>query len=130
MRKGSDIVPMCRNDLNGLWVDLKIQFQSRSMSDTTFSNIDFKNKKALVWTTLKSKEDEDLERALKLSLAEVSSLPSKSPDLEIIDESPGPSNRTDTPGTTPGTKLGTTPGSKYSNIPKTDTSLENSIYLC
>ena len=41
-------------------------------------------------SNLKSKEDEDLERALKLSLAEVSNLPSKSPDLEIIDESPGP----------------------------------------
>ena len=72
---------------------------------------------------LKSKEDEDLERALKLSLAEVSNLPSKSPDLEIIDESPGPSNRTNTtPATTLGTTQGTTPGSKYSNIPKTDTS--------
>ena len=76
---------------------------------------------------MKSKEDEDLERALKLSLAEVSNVPSKSPDLEIIAESPGPSNRTHTtpattPATTPGTTPGTTQGSKYSNIPKTDTS--------
>ena len=73
-------------------------------------------------SNLKSKEDEDLERALKLSLAEVSNLPLKSPDLEIIDESPGPSNRTNTtPATTHGTP-GTTQESKYSNIPKTDTS--------
>ena len=82
-------------------------------------------------SNLKSKEEEDLERALKLSLAEVSNLPSKSPDLEIIDESPGPSNRINTtpaatpattPATTLGTTQGTTPGSKYSDIPKTDTS--------
>ena len=63
---------------------------------------------------------------MKLSLAEVSNLPSKSPVLEIIDESPGPSNRINTPGTTPsttqGTTSGSTAGSKYSDIPKTDTS--------
>ena len=43
------------NDLifNPLWVDLEIQFQSRSMSDPRISDIDFKNKMALVWTTLK-----------------------------------------------------------------------------
>ena len=29
-----------------------IQIQSRSMSDPTFSDIDFKNKMAWVWTTL------------------------------------------------------------------------------
>ena len=68
---------------------------------------------------MKSKEDEDLERALKLSLAEVSNLPSKSSDLEIIDESPGPSNRTNT---TSATTPVTTTGLKYSDIPKTDTS--------
>ena len=32
--------------------DLEIQFQSRSTSDPTFSDIDFKNKMAWVWTTL------------------------------------------------------------------------------
>jgi len=31
---------------NRLWIDLEIQFQSRSMSDPTFSDIDFKNKMA------------------------------------------------------------------------------------
>ena len=30
-----------------------IEIQSRSMSDPTFSDIDFKNKMAWVWTTLK-----------------------------------------------------------------------------
>ena len=42
------------------WIDSKlieddaIQIQSRSMSDTTLSDIDFKYKIALVWTTLKN----------------------------------------------------------------------------
>ena len=44
-------------DLNDLvfkwfWIDLEIQFHSRSMSDPALSDIDFKNKMALVWTTL------------------------------------------------------------------------------
>ena len=34
-------------------VDLEIQFRSRSMSDSILSDIDFKNKIAWVWTTLK-----------------------------------------------------------------------------
>ena len=38
---------------NRFRVDLEIQFQSRSMSDPTFSDIDFKNKMAWIWTTLK-----------------------------------------------------------------------------
>ena len=38
---------------NRFWVDLEIQFQSRSMSDPTLFDIDFKNKMALVGTTLK-----------------------------------------------------------------------------
>ena len=33
------------------WVDVEIQFQSRSISDPTLSDIDFKNKMAWVWTT-------------------------------------------------------------------------------
>ena len=42
------------------WIDSKsiedyvIQIQSRSMSDPTLSDIDFKNKMAWVWTTLKN----------------------------------------------------------------------------
>ena len=39
--------------LNRFWLDLEIQFQSRPVSDPTFSDIDFKNKMAWVWTTLK-----------------------------------------------------------------------------
>ena len=39
--------------LNLFWADLEIQFQSRSMSDPTLSDIDFKNKMTVVWTTLK-----------------------------------------------------------------------------
>ena len=35
--------------------DYVIQIQSRSMSDPTLSDIDFKNKMAWVWTTLKTK---------------------------------------------------------------------------
>ena len=31
-----------------------IEIQSRSMSDPSFSDIDFKNKMAWVWTTLKN----------------------------------------------------------------------------
>jgi len=38
---------------NRFWLDLEIQFQSRPVSDPTFSDIDFKNKMAWVWTTLK-----------------------------------------------------------------------------
>ena len=38
---------------NWFWVNLEIQFQSRSMADPTLSDIDFKNKLAWVWTTLK-----------------------------------------------------------------------------
>ena len=37
---------------NRFWVDLEIQFQCRSMSDPTLSDNDFKNKLALVWTSL------------------------------------------------------------------------------
>ena len=37
---------------NRFWVDPQIYFQSRSMSDPTLSDIHFKNKMALVWTTL------------------------------------------------------------------------------
>ena len=33
-----------------------IEIQSRSMSDPTFSDIDFKNKMIWVWTTLNSRE--------------------------------------------------------------------------
>ena len=36
------------------WVGQEIQFQSRSLSDLTFSDIDLKNKMAWIWTTLKS----------------------------------------------------------------------------
>ena len=39
--------------LHRFWLDLEIQFQSRPVSDPTFSDIDFKNKMAWVWTTLK-----------------------------------------------------------------------------
>ena len=39
--------------LNRFWVDLEIQFQSRSKSDPTHSDIYFNTKMALVWTTLK-----------------------------------------------------------------------------
>ena len=44
------------NDLifNRLWVDLEIQFLSRSFSDPPLSDIDFKNKMAWVGTTLKN----------------------------------------------------------------------------
>ena len=38
--------------LNRFWVDLKIQFHSRSMSDATFSDMHFKNKVAWGRTTL------------------------------------------------------------------------------
>ena len=38
---------------NRFLIDLEIQFQSRSMSDPTFSDIDFRNKVAWAWTTLK-----------------------------------------------------------------------------
>ena len=38
---------------NRFWVDLEIKFQSRSMSDPPLSDINFKNKMARVWTTLK-----------------------------------------------------------------------------
>ena len=38
---------------NRFGVDLEIQFQSRCMSDPTISDIDFTNKMAWVWTTLK-----------------------------------------------------------------------------
>ena len=38
---------------NRFWVDLEIRFQSRSMSDPTLSDINFKNKMTCVWTTLK-----------------------------------------------------------------------------
>jgi len=38
---------------NRFWVDLEIQFQSRSMSDPALSDIDFESKMAWVWTTLK-----------------------------------------------------------------------------
>ena len=37
---------------NWFWVNLKIQFQSRSMLNPTVSDIDFKNTIAWVWTTL------------------------------------------------------------------------------
>ena len=40
--------------LDRLKIDRMIQIQNRSMSDPTLSNIDFKNKMAWVWTTLKS----------------------------------------------------------------------------
>ena len=40
---------------NRFWVDLEIQFQSRSMSDPTLS--DFKNKMDWVWTTLNDVND-------------------------------------------------------------------------
>ena len=42
------------NDLifSPFWVDEDIQFQSRSMSDPTLSDIDFKNKIAWVWSIL------------------------------------------------------------------------------
>ena len=42
------------NDLifNRFWVDLEIQFQSRSISDPPPSDIDFKSKMAWIWTTL------------------------------------------------------------------------------
>ena len=51
-----------RTILNFEWHNLKsilkihfIQIRSRSMSDPTFSDIDFKNKMAWVWTILKVK---------------------------------------------------------------------------
>ena len=37
---------------NWFWIDLEIQFPSRSMADPTLSDNDFKNKLAWVWTTL------------------------------------------------------------------------------
>ena len=64
-------------------------------------------------SSLKTKEDKDLERALKLSMAEMTNSSVKSHDLEIIDEQPGPSNRSNTtPVTTP----------ELNHIPKADTS--------
>ena len=42
---------------NQFRVDLEIQFQSRSMSDPTLSDIDFKIKMVWVCTTLKSSSD-------------------------------------------------------------------------
>ena len=40
--------------LNRFEVDLEIQFQRRCMSDPTLSDIDFRDKMAWVWTTLKT----------------------------------------------------------------------------
>ena len=40
---------------NWFWVDLEIQFQSRSMSDPSLADIDFKNKMVWVLTTLKDR---------------------------------------------------------------------------
>ena len=44
------------SDMERLWIrmgsSLETPFQRRSMSDPTVSDIDFKNKMALVWTTL------------------------------------------------------------------------------
>ena len=43
------------NDIifNRFGVDLEIEFQGRCMSDPSLSDIDFKNKMATIWTTLK-----------------------------------------------------------------------------
>jgi len=56
---GSDIKRLWNRVMN-FWIDSKsiednvIRIQSRFMSDPTFSDIDFRNKMALVWTTLQS----------------------------------------------------------------------------
>ena len=52
--------------LNRFWVDLEIEFQNRSLSDPTFSDIDFKDKMAWVCTSLKT--EYLIERFLKFTL--------------------------------------------------------------
>ena len=42
------MVPLNEAIFNRFWVDLEIQFHSRSMSDPIFSDVDFKNKMDLV----------------------------------------------------------------------------------
>jgi len=67
-------------DLNSLIfnrfsVDLEIQFQSHSMSDPTLCDIDFKNKMAWVWTTLKTNRVRDCKVGCVFTMVVVCILP-------------------------------------------------------